>query len=218
MADLFHLLDELNEPQEEENEQDVVVEAQDEVAAAAEEEVVVEDNDDREIIALPAGLGQPTTTAPSTYGEEESDQKNTIYDRLDLQDFAGRGGGGRHYDEDEYPEDAYQQLQYWWVQELQAPELLPWNADIMEAMIDAAFEEDEGPADTGNLEAILCDIRKVDQERVQFLVANLLQARLHKIQACPSFYRHHHPDHLSPEEVSFLCFALGGGVSKYGLP
>jgi len=51
------------------------------------------------------------------------------------------------------------------------------------------------------LEAILNDIRRVDTERVQFIAANLLQVRLHKIQACPWFYLEH-KNRLSKAEVS----------------
>lgn len=174
MADLFHLLDELNEPQQPEEEEDV---ASDEPASADSDH-----DDDREIVDLPAGLGRPPVT---TTKEDE--------DRLDLQDFATKGDWQERED--------YGHLQHWWVQELQAPEILPWQGELMEPLLEAAFAEEElTGSTTGNLEAILSDIRRVDKERVQFIVANLLQCRLHKIQACPWFYLNHR-DRLSQAEV-----------------
>ena len=168
MADLFHLDEELNHPhvEAEEEEQEVIDSA---VSSVDDADV------DREIIDLPPALvraAKQKTVEPSSLED----------DRLDLQDFAAHGNLQES--------DEYSRLQHWWVQELQAPELLPWDAEIINPMLEAAFsEEDEGQNDgTDNLEAILNDIRRVDKERVQFIVANLLQTRLRKIQACPWYY------------------------------
>ena len=200
MADLLHLMDELNEPQEEDVAADEQIAAAntnsqgsaaaiDEAAASLPEHQDEEDEqEDREIIDLPPGL------ARAAKERHQTGRLSTEDDRLDLEDFAARG------DLEERQE--YSELQHWWVQELQAPELLPWSGKVIAPMMEAAFSEDEeGMTDVSNLEAIINDIRRVDKERVQFIVANLLQTRLRKIQAYPWFYLQH-KDRLSNAEVS----------------
>lgn len=163
-------------------------ETNDTQVSEAVDEAPYEENTDREIIDLPPALAQAAKGRQQTV-EVTNEQE----DRLDLKDFAVRG------DLDEHAE--YSQLQHWWVQELQAPEVLPWNGEIMGPMLEAAFSEEEEMTAPNNLEAILNDIRRVDTERVQFIAANLLQVRLHKIQACPWFYLEH-KNRLSKAEVS----------------
>lgn len=179
MADLFHLDDELDQPQDALEEEEVIGSAPVDDAVA---------DTDREIVDLPPDLAQ---AAKQKTVEPPED------DRLDLQDFAVKGSLQER--------EEYSQLQHWWVQELQAPELLPWNGRVMAPMMEAAFseEEEDTKENTNNLEAILNDIRCVDKERVQFVVANLLQVRLRKIQACPWYYMNNN-DRLSKEEVSWL--------------
>ena len=184
MADLNHLFEELQEQQNEPEEEEV----NDSQVSAAEDEASDEENMDREIIELPPALAQAAKGR-----QQPVEATNEEDDRLDLKDFAVRG--------DLYEHAEYSQLQHWWVQELQAPELLPWNGEIMAPMLEAAFSEEDEMAASNNLEAILNDIRRVDKERVQFIVANLLQVRLHKIQACPWFYLEQN-ERLSQSEVS----------------
>eukprot|EP00977_Amphora_coffeiformis_P023483 scaffold13461_cov166-Amphora_coffeaeformis.AAC.5 len=185
MADLFHLMDELQGQQDESEE-----EVNNSQVSAAEDEAFDEENMDREIIDLPPALAQAAKGRQQTV-----EATNEEDDRLDLKDFAVRGGLDEHVE--------YSQLQHWWVQELQAPELLPWNGEILAPMLEAAFSEEDETTASNNLEAILNDIRCVDKERVQFIVANLLQVRLHKIQACPWFYLEQQ-DRLSKAELHFL--------------
>lgn len=178
MADLLHLMDELQEQQD--GSEEVATDGRVSVEEAADEDEDVE----REIIDLPPALAKGQQRTVEDVSEE--------YDRLDLQDFAVRG------DLDTQVE--YSELQHWWVQELQAPELLPWNGKIMAPMLEAAFSDENEMTASNNLEAIVNDIRRVDKERVQFIAANLLQARLQKIQACPWFYLAQR-DQLSKAEV-----------------
>lgn len=181
MADLFHLLDELNIPQDE-AEQDVNQNEspEDDNALEVEEE-------DRQVLDLPPTLAQAVKERHETVSPTKEDE------HLDLQDFAVRN------DIDERQE--YAELKHWWIQELQAPELLPWNDDVLSAIIEDAFLAEDETTDGSNLESILGDIRKVDKERVQFIVSNLVQARLQKIQACPWFYQQN-LECLSKAEVS----------------
>lgn len=197
MADLFHLDDELDQPQdemEEEEEEEVI----DSAVSLVDDDVV--DEPDREIVDLPPDLAHAAKQKTVEPAED---------DRLDLQDFAVKGNLQER--------EEYSQLQHWWVQELQAPELLPWDGQVMAPMMEAAFSEEEEDTkdNTNNLEAILNDIRCVDKERVQFVVANLLQVRLRKIQACPWFYKKN-KDRLSNGEVSLL-FGLSTNLCMLGL-
>lgn len=194
MADLFHLDDELDHPEDELEEEEVIG------SAVSPVDVDVVDEPDREIVDLPPDLAHAAKQKTVELGED---------DRLDLQDFAVKGSLQER--------EEYSQLQHWWVQELQAPELLPWDGQVMAPMMGAAFSEEEeySKDNANNLEAILNDIRCVDKERVQFVVANLLQMRLRKIQACPWFYKNN-KDRLSNGEVSFL-FGLSTNLYRFGL-
>lgn len=181
MADLFHLLDELNTQQDEVEQETTTNENE------VDGNVLDEAQQDREILDPPEALVQAAKQRQQTVSPAKEEE------RLDLQDFSVRNG----LDD----QQGYSELHHWWVQELQAPELLPWNNDSMPAMIEAAFSEEDETSDGSNLEAILNDIRRVDKERVQFVVANLLQTRLQKIQIHPWFYQQNN-ECLSKTEVS----------------
>lgn len=192
MADLFHLDEELIQPQHDEAEEVV-----DQTFAPEDAD---DDQADREIIDLPPALAQAAhqKTVEPLLQED---------DRLDLQDFAVHGSLQERQE--------YVQLQHWWVQELQAPELLPWDGAVLAPLLEVAFSEQDDNNNNNNdmkqspnnLQAILNDIRSVDKERVQFVVVNLLQVRLRKIQACPWFYANH-KERLSKAEVSSTPFSF----------
>ena len=182
MADLFHLDDELNQQLDDADDSEEVI---DSAASPVDDDLVEQD---REIIDLPPALAQAAkqkTVEPASFED----------DRLDLQDFAANGNLQER--------DEYDQVQRWWVEELQAPELLPWDGQVMSPIMEAAFSDEDLKEPSDDLEAILNDIRLVDKERVQFVVANLLQARLRKIQACPWFYMNN-KERLSKAEVGVL--------------
>ena len=183
MADLFHLDDELNQPQQEQG-----AEEEESIGSANSPVNDFVDDQDREIIDLPPALAKAAkqkTVQTSSFED----------DRLDLKDFATQGNLKER--------EEYRRIQHWWVQELQAPELLPWDGEILAPLMEAVFSEDdgEGLTDGTSLETILNEIRAVDKERVQFILANLLQVRLQKIQACPWFYMNN-KQRLRKAEVS----------------
>jgi hypothetical protein len=187
MADLFHLLDELNAPQDEAVEPEIAIRPDDDDEQPPVDQE--EEDVDRQILSLPPVLIQAARAA-----HQEADEE-----RLDLQDFV------HHTSRDERQE--YALLQHWWVQELQAPEILPWRADVMRPMMEAAFSDADESAvqERSTLQAILADVRQVDRERVQFVAAHLLQTRLQKIQEKPWFYsKEENNERMSLQEVSHL--------------
>jgi len=167
MADLYHLLDEIEEPQEQQ---------------------IVDENkewneEDRERVELPDAFSQKDS-APETTDE-----------RVDLEDFAA------HESLQDLP---YTKLQRMWTQELNSPELLPYDEETIQTLIEAVQQQEErsDDIDTGNanMDALLGSILKIDAERVKFLVSDLLKTRLKKIEAHPLHMREH-IDRMSENEV-----------------
>lgn len=174
MADLHHLMDELNRPEEEEGV----------THSVTEEDENIHDgelpHDEHAIDEVPPILKEAASSRPV---DKEPD-------RLDLQDLIRPWN-----EEDEATKNqriAYGQIKSWWIHESQAPELLPWQNDLMESWIqtlnDIEEEEDNDVIDceeSGQLiqfRALLQSIRRIDRQHLQYILSNLLSTRLLKIQ------------------------------------
>lgn len=99
-------------------------------------------------------------------------------------------------------------LTQWFKQEQKCPDLLPYDSNTLQALVEQLEHNTTTSTTTtggvnANLQAILASIHNVDQERIQYLVANLLRLRLEKIER-HALYLRKHTDLMSPAEVSFV--------------
>ena len=168
MADLYNLLEDLEQPNE---------------APRITEEERAEEWDQAEQVDV-----EPKEMQDTDAGFEKP---------LNLDDFQAEA-------QQELP---YSKLQQWWKQERKCPELLPFDSETMQLLVNQLDEEDEdmneNDASTANanLQALLKSVRHIDQERIQFLISDLLRVRMEKIERY-ALYLRHHTDRLSDAEVS----------------
>jgi hypothetical protein len=194
MADLYHLLDEIQQPQErvlDENDYDNV-----------DNSSLERNEDDREQVEL------PTFPPPSA----SADKDGVLLDE-ELIDSVEKTG--------EASNTPYTMLREWWKQELNCSELLPYNHELFESLVQT-LEEQEGQLEeqaqfTGNadLDSLLSSIVRMDLDRVKFMLADITQARLQKIQEHPLHMRTM-VDRMSEAEVrQFLCLSIYSNVRWY---
>lgn len=179
MADLYHLLEEVEAPREE--------------VQQLEEEW----DEDREHLDLPDALREAERLKQQRRHEEEEEPSTpeAADERADLEDI--------QLDLDDLP---YKELQTRWTQEVNSPELLPFQEDIIvHKLLQAASEQEEREIITGNVntDELAASLLRIDAERVKFMVGNLLQQRLRKIEEYPLFMREQ-VDRMSDEEVSLV--------------
>jgi len=181
MADLYNLLDEIDEPQEQPFQQ------QDDELSDTEEQLPR----DREQVELPA-LDKPLTHIAD---EDE---------RVDLENLAT---------EKSLADLPYTKLQHLWTQEIHSPELLPYDDETIRGMTEAVQQQEDDMEHTlqqttdttassadGNMNALVQSIKKIDTNRVKFLLADTLRARLQKLEEHP-LHNRTLVDRMSENEV-----------------
>jgi GINS complex subunit 4 len=179
MADLYNLLEELDERQDED------VKGRESLETAATEQMMSEDWDDAEQVDVPAALQDAS--------QGFSEKQNT----LDNEE------GGALQEENE----AYQRLQRNWLQERTCPELLQYDEELVEDY-KTKFEDhqdwiDQLETSGESVDALLGTIAQVDLDRTKFVLSDWLTARLVKIEAHPLHIREK-VDHMSEAEVAYL--------------
>jgi len=204
MADLHHLLDELDRPQQEEEDtaegnnhpNDPIVDDNNINNNDDEDEYnnnndTMNDDNDAPSASIPLALREAFN---NKHDEAEAAAAGTVSPnkimRLDLSNFDQVDADGNDVAAEgasSQQQIAYKQLKTWWMQEVGAPELLPFNQELMDSWIQHLNddeEKDDEQEDTmnGALGAVLSSIRRVDRQRVQFIISNLLSTRLHKLQ------------------------------------
>jgi GINS complex subunit 4 len=178
MADLYNLLDEIDQPQDQQQEEDL----QDEQWQA----------DDREELDLPPALQEAARkklqgTPEPTYDEDE---------RVDLDDF------NPEVSLEDLP---YTHLQQLWTQEIHSPELLFYDDETIRGLTQAVEQQEEhienmdlpeysdepgaGGGNDKNMKALVQSVLKIDADRVKFLLSDVLRRRLTKIEEHPLHMR-----------------------------
>jgi len=181
MADLFNLdrelLDDNDDLQEDSAEQ---AEDWDDTNATV-------DREEEEIVELPDELRRAAT---SKHQQQQKDDDPA----LDWDDFVKSSSQAQH-DLHDLP---YTRLYTAWAQECQSPELRPLDqAVLMELRAAVAAAEDDENDDDNNdnnnnnvdVQMLFRSLQHIDLQRVKFLLADLLQRRLQKIQAHPLYMR-----------------------------
>jgi hypothetical protein len=181
MADLYNLLDEIDEPQEQPFQQ---------------QEEDLEDEQwqsDREELDLPPALQEAARKklqgTPETYDDED--------ERVDLEDLNL---------EQTLADLPYTQLQHLWTQEIHSPELLFYDDETIRGLTQAVEQQEEeienmdlpeynnengaaGGGNDKNMKALVQSVLKIDADRVKFLLSDVLRRRLTKIEEYPLHMR-----------------------------
>ena len=166
--------------------QEIHVQQQQDKATTATSSALSEDEDDGE--ASDAGLDDAVTTA----------SKSSLQVAANLEELP------------------YARLYHSWIQECRCPELVPLDHDTI-ATMRSVVADAEDPHDSDNddeqqqqqqhdnqhhhVKALLQSVRHVEAQRVKFLLADLVQRRLHKIQAHPQHTMKNLTDRMSDAEV-----------------
>lgn len=194
MADLYNLQAELNEP-----EFPLLPTAED----AEDTEEVLEDRHRVEEPEVPLALR-----------EAERKQHEQLDDSL-------KGDKGILDEEEELPvEDPdYAQLKRLWQQEMNCPELLPYDEDTITLQMELLESQEDSieklleqasssaPRDSSRTDpgvaSIIASIYKMDADRVRFMLTDLSRTRLAKIEEHPLYMREM-VDRMSEQEISYL--------------
>jgi len=229
MADLYNLqlddglLEEQGQRGEEEEQQQHLPQDSQQIAGEEGEE------EERERLDLPPALEEAEERKRQQHhrrAADESGRTPDFDDRVDLEDVVGgpvvrpqvSGADADDEEEDEIASAAYAKLKDIWTQELDSPELLPYDEETIRTLTEALKRQEEriddiltyGGAGGGgsalasaNLDALAVNLLRVDADRVKFVICSLLRERLRKIEEHPLHMRQF-VDRMSDAEVEYL--------------
>jgi hypothetical protein len=191
MADLYHLLDELEE--DDPDHDDAIKVGRVSMATEA-TEPLSEDWDSPGRVEVPAAL---------------QEAKKHMYDDDDEQHLFGGTGMeedvlGTHHVENEL----YSKLHHHWLQERHGPELLEYDDAMVDDLKQLLEERQEWIDQTlegssESVDALMMAMAQLDLDRVKFVLSDWLTCRLSKIEAHPLYMREQ-VDHLSDAELAYL--------------
>ena len=228
MADLYNLqlddglLEEQEGPQEGEDEQQQV---QQEQRQHLQQDSQNSDDEEggRERLELPAALEEAEERRRNKRQHHGGDGRgrtpaDDADERFDLEDVVGRLQPQVSSEDDVVVGAAtYSKLKTLWTQELDSPELLPYDEETIQSLTEALKRQEEriddlqtygstGEASTGNsanLDALAVNLMRVDADRVKFVICSLLRERLRKLEEHPLYMRQF-VDRMSDGEVEYL--------------
>jgi GINS complex subunit 4 len=223
MADLYHLLDELEE-NEAADEAGGVNKQQDDrrlTVETAVTETLSDDDDYDDDIATPASM-QPRV--PAALQEAVREKERGMYNDNDTyndDDFAleknlfKKNGMDIMDDDDDVQDDEqqnisnelYEKLHQLWLQERHCPELLKYDEDMVQGLL-RSFEEREEMIDESSdshnaVELLMSNLQQQDLDRAKFVLSDWLTHRLQKIESHPLHMRIKLDD-MSRNEVEYL--------------
>lgn len=193
MADLHNLLEEVADydevPHEEEAEQETIL------ASYSQGESQAWDDDNREELAVPAALKEFEQKKLNPELNVESDTEEVLLEG----DLEVPKEDESHY---------YSRLKKLWQQELACPELLPLDDELVSEVTKELQRREDTVAQlseqSGDMEALLGSVLKVDADRAKFMLSDLLRTRLWKIQEHP-LHMTQLTDRMTDHEVSLSC-------------
>ncbi|GAX18135.1 GINS complex subunit 4 [Fistulifera solaris] len=100
----------------------------------------------------------------------------------------------------------YSRLRNVWSQELNSPELLPFDEDIFQAITELIEEWEEAvdQCEDDPVSALMASITSVQIERAKHVLCDWLATRLRKIEEYPFYIRDNKADCLSQTELSHI--------------
>jgi hypothetical protein len=181
MADLYHLLDELDEHTD-----DVIKERRLTAETAATEESEEWDSPDNVEVPLALQEAQKKQQqSPGDYDEDTGVLEETQHVENEL----------------------CSRLHHHWSQERNCPELLEYDQAMVEDL-KAHFEErqewiDQLEGSSESVDGLMATLAQLDLDRVKFVLSDWLSRRLDKIEAHPLYMREK-LDHMSDAELEYL--------------
>lgn len=194
MADLYNLLDGINESQQEEDHDlgPTLEEGKDE----SEEW----DLQDRERLELPPALAEAERRKLQHVADDEGEleEEEEVVNLKDLE-----------AERESLQDLPYMQLRQFWSQELHSPELLPYPEAVLTQLTEAVkkqenrleeFAENEATTGDSNMDSLIASLLRIDADRANFLICDSLKQRLFKIEDHPLYMREK-LDCMSDKEV-----------------
>jgi hypothetical protein len=183
MADLYNLLDGLEESQDQPQEEEVEDQQQEQEWEEAEE------------LDVPSALQEAAKRKLPTEDEDKDYELGA-----DLAELSAP--------KQSLLDLPYTKLENMWSAEMHCPELLPFDQETFDDITrglqetEERIEEHTAEGITGNatMDALFASLLSVDAERVKFLLCDLLKLRLQKIEAYPLHMREH-VDRMTESEV-----------------
>mmetsp|Transcript_56114 Transcript_56114/g.63505 ORF Transcript_56114/g.63505 Transcript_56114/m.63505 type:complete len:292 (-) Transcript_56114:114-989(-) len=208
MADLYHLLDELEENDDADdgvkNDRRLTVET-------AITDALSDDDDDYEDVT-PAS----TPRIPAALQVAVREKEGYLDKDLDKDDLFMKNGADidMMYDNDDEQDneqlvsnELYEKLHQLWLQERHCPELLEYDEEMVQKLLNS-FEEREETIDEESdsrnaVELLMSNLQQQDLDRAKFVLSDWLTHRLQKIESHPLHMRTK-VDSMSQNEIEYL--------------
>lgn len=222
MADLYNLLGELEEhlvQEEVDDDDDDDIDNKEggrpSIGTAATEPMTSDDwESPRRYIDVPVAL-QEAAKRRSKDVQQDDQQFSEEEDGLTMDFLTGETGNSQE-GHGHVMNELYTKLHHFWHQERHCPELLEYDADMVEqvqAQIEARQEwidqllEDTAASNLtaghASVQCLLATMAQVDLDRIKYVLENWMAQRLAKIEAHPLHMREH-VDNLSDAELEYL--------------
>ena len=97
----------------------------------------------------------------------------------------------------------YSRLRIIWSQEVNSPELLPFDPKAFQAITELIedWEDSLDQCEDDPVSALMASLTSVQLERAKYVLCDWLAARMRKMEAYPFYIRDYKADCLSPSEV-----------------
>lgn len=98
----------------------------------------------------------------------------------------------------------YSRLRFVWSQEVNSPELLPFDQEAFQSITELIedWEDAVDQCDDDPVSALMASLTSVQLERAKYVLCDWLATRLRKMEEYPFYIRDYKADCLSPNEVS----------------
>jgi hypothetical protein len=232
MADLYHLLEELEENENgtgDKNDRRLTVETAATEAMSEDYREGGEDLEDGEDNSF-AASGSRSGTPQIPLALQEAEQRRRLIDAFTEGDeddaFDGLQGGKKKtsaytgtgdndvfgssdQEQQEFhpPNEVFERLHHLWLQERYCPELLEYDDEMVTSLVGQFEERQEGIdqllESSEAVELLMANLAQQDLDRAKFVLSDWLTVRLHKIEAHPLHMRDK-VHHMSDKEIEYL--------------
>jgi hypothetical protein len=183
MADLYHLLEEIEEQEEP-------------LQTTESDAWELDENEPQNPPEVP-----PILLEAAQRRQQGGVQDDTNMDETNNDDLAIRERNtGRLSLEDE----SFAKLKFLWIQEKQSPELLPIDADAIRVQMKRLQEQDdyiESLQASCDLTSLTINMYKIDADRMRFVLTDLMRTRLRKLEEHALYNLREMTDRMTEEEV-----------------
>lgn len=217
MADLYNLLDELQEEEdrhngdeyEDDDDDDGKKQGRPSLAVTEATEPMMSDDWDSpgrgggSAAEVPAALQE---ARESSLRADDGDDEG--YEEVSKYNIAGNGEANILAEEIQHVEnELYSRLQHHWTQERNSPELLAYDEGMVNEVKEQIRERqdyiDQKEASNDSVDILMATMAQLDLDRIKFVLSDWLSTRLAKIEAHPLHMRES-VDQMSDAEIAYL--------------